>query len=194
MGRDAKPIDLLVLEGRKHLTKAEIEQRRKAQIKTGTSKLTCPEYVLKDPKALEKWQEIKKIYKDVDFVSSGDIGLLGRYCMTFSEYHEMLDSYQRIKEIHYDSSELDEFLNGTYMDEDEEKRYFSYKVKKQLRDMISIGAILSIEKAVNQKMDMLLKMEDRLFLSPLSKVKNVPKPKEKPQESKWDKFGAGQNG
>lgn len=49
--------------------------------------------------------------------------------------------------------------------------------------------------AINKKMDMLMKMQDRLFLNPLAKVKNVPKPKEKERpESKFSKFGGGRGG
>lgn len=49
--------------------------------------------------------------------------------------------------------------------------------------------------AINKKMDMLIKMQDRLFLNPLAKVKNVPKPKkdDKPV-SKFSKFGGGRGG
>ena len=33
MGRSAKPIELLMVEGKKHLTKEEIEERRNVEIK-----------------------------------------------------------------------------------------------------------------------------------------------------------------
>lgn len=179
-GRHAKPIELLVVEGKKHLTKAEIESRQKSEIRFGDHKLKCPEFVRGDLNAYKKWKEVTNLYKDVDFVSSGDTGLLARYCKSFSEYQDLLQSYQRIKEIHYDCKELDEALDGEYTDdENEDRRLFSYKVKKQLRDMISVNALLSVESAINKKMDMLIKMEDRLFLNPLAKIKNVPK---KPNE------------
>jgi phage terminase small subunit len=172
-GRNNKPIQLIT----GHRTKAEIAARQESEIKFGDSKLKCPEFVKSDIEAYKKWKEVMKLYKDVDFVSSGDVGLLARYCKTFSEYQLLLKSYQRVSEIHYDCKELDESINGTYYDEDDDKVYalFSYKVKKQLRDLFSIGAILTIETAINKKMDMLIKMEDRLFLNPLSKIKNVPK-------------------
>ena len=38
-----------------------------------------------------------------------------------------------------------------------------------------LGEALKLQTAINKKMDMLLKMEDRLFLNPLAKVKNVPR-------------------
>ncbi len=196
MGRNAKPIELLQAEGRKHLTKQEIENRKESEIHFGDHKLKCPEFVKNDLEAYRKWKEITRLYKGVDFVSSGDAGLLSRYCKSFSEYQDLLASYQRIKEIHYDMKELDEALDSSYMDdENQEKRCFSYKVKKQLRDMISVNALLSIEAAINKKMDILIKMEDRLFLNPLSKVKSIPKEKkEEPQESKWAKFGVQRSG
>ena len=197
MGRNAQPIEIIQANGRKHLTKAEIEERKNSEIKLGEAKLKCPDYVKSDMEAYKKWKEIIKIYKDIDFVSSGDVGLLGRYCKTFSEYKELLKAYQRVNEINYDCSELDKAIDGTYVEDDKEKALFSYKVKKQLRDLFSIGAILTIETAINKKMDMLIKMEDRLFLNPLSKIKNIPKNNkddEKQDESKWSRFGAGRSG
>lgn len=185
-GRPAKPIELLISEGKKHLTKSEIAERKKSEIHFGDHKLKCPEFVRTDDIAYRKWKEITSLYKDFDFVASGDSGLLSRYCKTFSEYNDMLSSYQRIKEIHYDSKELDEFLDTEVDEEDEEGglktiKLFTYKVKKQLRDMISINAMLSVESAINKKMDMLIKMEDRMFLNPLAKLKSIPK-KEKEKE------------
>lgn len=193
MGRNAQPIEILQANGKKHLTKAEIQQRKDSEIRLGDKKLTCPDFVKSDVEAYKKWKEILKIYKDFDFVSSGDVGLLARYCKTFSEYKELLKAYQRVSEIHYDCLELDDYLDEF---DEEGKARFGYKIKKQLRDLFSISGILTIETAINKKMDMLIKMEDRLFLNPLAKVKNVPKQvKEKEEEpsSKWGKFG-GQSG
>lgn len=192
MPRNAKPIQLLIAEGKKHLTKEEIEDRKNTELRFGDQKLKCPDFVKKDIEAYKKWKEITALYKDFDFVSSGDSGLLSRYCKTFSEYQDLLNSYQRIKEIHYDSDALDEFLDTALEGDfgEEEQRLFGYKVKKQLRDMISINALLSIETAINKKMDMLIKMEDRLFLNPLAKIKSIPKKaKEDPTDSKWTKYG-----
>ena len=191
MGRNGQPVEVLQFTGKKHLTKQEIESRRKSEIKFGDKKLSCPAYVKSDEQAYKKWKEVIDLYKNVEFIASGDAGLLARYCKTYSEYLDMLKSYQRIKEIHYDSEDLDEAINGSYTDEDDEnkdKQLFSGKVKKQLRDMISIYAILNIEAAINKKMDMLIKMEDRMFLNPLAKVKNVPKKEESQPESKWDSY------
>ena len=168
MGRNAKPIDLHVVQGNPNrLTKTAIAGRKKSEIKIGKSKFICPEFVLKDPKALEKWQELMELYKDVDFVSSGDTGHIARYCKTFSEYLKLLDRMNRIKDISEDSDDIENYIN----DSDE----FDNRVKKQLMDMISTAFALQLETAVNKKQDMLIKMEDRMFLNPLAKVRNVPK-------------------
>jgi phage terminase small subunit len=193
MGRNAKPIGLHMAEGNPNrLTKAEIEHRQESEIKIGESKLKCPDFVKNDVDAYLKWKEVTRIYKDVDFVSSGDAGLLARYCKTFSEYQQLLKAYQRVSEIHYDCDELEEFIEDK---DDFDKALFSEKIKKQLRDLFSINAILTIETAINKKMDMLIKMEDRLFLNPLAKVKNIPKkPKDEKPKNKFGKFAGGASG
>jgi hypothetical protein len=100
-------------------------------------------------------------------------------------------SYQRTSDIHYDCKELEETIEGEYFDEDDNKVYalFGSKVRKQLRDLFSINAILTIETAINKKMDMLIKMEDRLFLNPLAKIKNVPKKEVKEEDPNASMFG-----
>lgn len=196
MGRNAQPIEILQANGRKHLTRAEIEKRKQSEIKVGDSKLKCPDFVKKDIVAYKKWKEILKIYKEVDFVSSGDTGLLARYCMTFSEYESLLGARERIAASNSitieDKSEIcaDFALEGSYTID---------QVKKIINIVeyyVSLNGQLDVETAINKKMDMLIKMEDRLFLNPLAKVKNVPKKQKddnKP-ESKWVKFGAGKIG
>ncbi len=185
-GRNAQPIDILTAKGKKHLTKKEIEHRKKSEKKFGSDKLVCPMYVKTDTIAYKKWRDLISEYNrakagGIDLIRSSDAGILAMYCKTFSEYQILLKAHQRVSEIHYDCDDLNEAIDGTYYDgeSEEDKALFSYKVKKQLRDLFAINGILAIETAINKKMDMLLKMEDRLFLNPLAKVKNVPKKQEK---------------
>ena len=184
-GRNAQPIDMLTAKGKKHLTKAEIEHRKKSEIKLGKDRLVCPMYVKTDTVAYKKWRDLISDYnkakaQGVELVKSSDAGILARYCKTFSEYQTLLRAHQRITEIHYDCDDLNESIDG--VDIKSGDAIFSYKVKKQIRDLFAISGILSIETAINKKMDMLLKMEDRLFLNPLAKVKNVPKKEEKKED------------
>lgn len=167
-GRNAKPIGLHIAEGNpSHLTKREIELRQKSEMQIGSSIIKCPEYIKENINAYVKWKETIKLYKDTKIISSSDITFLARYCMTFSEYIELLE---RKKRINYISENCDEVLD--YIEDSED---FNFRIQKQLRDMISTDAILKIDTAINKKMDLLIKMEDRSFLNPLAKVKNVPK-------------------
>lgn len=179
-GRHAQPIELLQANGRKHLTKAEIEHRKSSEIKFGDKKLKCPDFVKNDAEAYKKWKEVTKLYKDVDFVASGDAGLLARYCMTFSEYLGLI--------------ELKRQVNQAVINWNEYEQFFPLDFRDGINRILKVDPILQLETAINKKMDMLIKMEDRLFLNPLAKVKNIPPmPKEEEVPSKFAKFGAGNN-
>lgn len=193
MGRNGKPIDLHLAAGNPNrLTKEQIRQRQESEIKLGKSeldKLKPPEFVKNDTVAYSHWKQCMKEYKaaaeqDVDLLTSSDVGLLAMYCKTYAEYERLQKSYQTIDKVAYDCEFLDEYI--------EDSAEFDTRVKKQLRAMVAVDGLLRIETAINKKMDMLLKMQDRLFLNPLAKIKNVPKPKEKEKPaSKFSKFGGG---
>lgn len=173
MGRPAKPVELHLANGNKrHLTNEEKQRRKDGEIKIGKKKFLCPVFVQNDKFAYEKWKEIIDLYRDVDFVSNGDTGHLARYCKTFSEYLNLIDRMSHIKNISEDSNDIDEYID----------EHFDDRIKKQLMDMVSTSAILQLETAINKKQDMLIKMEDRLFLNPLAKVRNVPKKPETPKD------------
>jgi phage terminase small subunit len=195
MGRNGQPIDILTANGRKHLTKAEIENRKNFDIKLGTKdlkKLKPPAFVKNDLVAFSYWKQMLKEYKEAasngtELITSSDVGMLALYCKTYADYERLLKSYQTIDKIAYDTEALDQYI--------EDSEDFNYRVKLQLRGMVAVDGLLRIETAINKKMDMLIKMQDRLFLNPLAKVKNVPtqKKNDKPA-SKFAKFGAGKSG
>lgn len=188
MGRNAQPIDLLMAKGKKHLTKAEIEHRKNSEISFGEKKLKCPDFVKDDVAAYKKWKEIQRIYNDVDFVSSGDVGLLARYCKTFSEYQSLIDHRKRIDNIDSFTPEETDIALEEFSERLGEKKAKDLFLK--INYIISVGGVLQIETAINKKMDMLIKMEDRLFLNPLAKIKNVPKKeKQKDQDPNASMFG-----
>ena len=99
-GRPAKPIDLHIVSGNpSHLTKAEIEHRKKSEIHLGEQKLVCPAYVKTNKEAYKKWKEIKKLYTGFKFVSSADIGMISRYCMAFAQYIDLIERRDMIARI-----------------------------------------------------------------------------------------------
>lgn len=194
-GRNAKPVSLHIAQGNPNrLTKAEIERRKEAEVKIGDTicdyKLECPTYVKNDTIAYEKWKELLKEYRKaekngIELISSTDIGMLARYCKTYSEYQDLVNHRNRINNI--DLDDYDEAAEE--LDEKYDKRTRNDMFKK-INYLLSVGGILGLDTAINKKMDMLIKMEDRLFLNPLSKVKNVPK-KEKEKENPLAERGFG---
>ena len=162
MGRNAQPTNILLAKGMKLLTKSEIEHREKSKIKVGDNKLKCPDFVKNDINAYIKFKEISKIYKDTDDIaSSSDIGLIGRYCVTFSEYLDLLDKRKKVGTFNTDFDKYEQSLPEEFID--------------VLNNYMRMNVDLQLDNAINKKMDMLIKMEDRLFLTPLAKIKNIPK-------------------
>lgn len=200
MGRNAKPASLHIAEGNPNrLTKEQIRDRQDSEIKLGTKlakseldKLKPPAFVKNDTIAYGHWKSAMKEYKSaaeqgVELLTSSDVGMLSLYCKTFSEYERLLNAYQRIDSIAQECEPLEKYMLTSGL--------FEMKAMQQLTNLLSIDGLLRIETAINKKMDMLLKMQDRLFLNPLAKVKNVLKPKEKEKPvSKFGKFGGGRGG
>ena len=57
MARPREPVDLVVLKGKKHLTKAEIENRTSKEAKAPSDKIRAPSYLPKDLR-----RDFKKIF------------------------------------------------------------------------------------------------------------------------------------
>ena len=157
-GRNAKPIELhLAQRNPTHITKAEIKRRQESEIKFGEHKLTCPAYVKRDIVAYGKWKEIIRLYRDFDFVSSGDVGLLGRYCKTFSEYYNLVSYREQITNISLpddESQKAYEALSEKYGERSAGKMF------EKIDFIMSASGVLTFDSALNKKMDMLIKMED----------------------------------
>ncbi|QMV44459.1 P27 family phage terminase small subunit [Cohnella cholangitidis] len=191
-GRNAKPINLHLAEGNPNrLTKEQIKARQESEVKLGEldlKKLKKPAFVANDKSAAKIWNELIKEYKSaaeqgVELLTSSDVGMLAMYCKTFSEYERLIDAYQKIREIEIDDIAFRELIKSAEFASEAEAEAMRY-----LSQLASLEGILKIETAVNKKMDMLLKMQDRLFLNPLAKVKNVPKPKKEDKKSAMAQF------
>lgn len=86
MSRQPVPIKVLQENGKKHLTKAEIEQRTKAEesIKPKTDKVKPPEWL--DETACTEWNRIIKELKRLELVSNIDVAALAICCDAYSKY------------------------------------------------------------------------------------------------------------
>lgn len=146
-GRYAKPIQLHLVGGNKrHLTEAEIHARQEGEIHFGTKDFKPTALVKDNPQALKKWKEIVKLYTEsgIDFVTTSDAGMLERYCLTYAEYYTLQAVRKEINDKKWDKVKTYHALDN-----------------------------LGLERDVNKKLDALTRMEDRLFLNPLAKIRNV---------------------
>lgn len=99
-GRPRQPIDVIVAKGKKHLTKAEIEARRKAELKVDLKNVEVPEYL--PPKLQEEFKEIAKQLLDVGIMTELDEDCLARYLLSkqnYLQYTSMLSKATKANKI-----------------------------------------------------------------------------------------------
>ena len=178
MGRRAQPVEIIKAKGKsKHLTKKEIEKRKDAEIKFDTKKLTVPVYVKNDTAAFRKWKELMAMFRDIEFISAPDAGSLARYCKHHSEYLNLIQDRERIQNIEIDFSEyqmeLPEFIQAG------------------IERIFKMEQLLKIENLINKKSQLMITLEDRLFLNPVSRLKNVPAKKKEEIDENASMFGDG---
>ena len=144
-------------------TKKTIKILQDHTIKIGGKEYHAPASIKNNKIAKAKWLEIMNLYKDsdVEITTNADIGLLERYCLTYWEYKELI----RIKKLVYE----------------------------QNSDPVIAAEIihkLRIESQINQKNTLLMRMDEQLFLTPLSKCRAIPRTKKKsPEKSELEKKG-----
>lgn len=95
MGRPREPIDLIEAKGKKHLTKAESEARRKAEIKAPCDNVGPPPWLSKKEK--DKFNEIAEQLLDIGIMSNLDCDVLARYIRSQTEYEKITRQLSRIK-------------------------------------------------------------------------------------------------
>ena len=86
MGRKAKPVDLIVMEGKTHLTKAEIDARKKREIKPNTENVKCPDWLCDVGR--EEWNRIEPDLIELGLLTNIDVNILAIYCDAYAKYIE----------------------------------------------------------------------------------------------------------
>ena len=157
-GRNAKPVELHLLNGNKRgLTKAEIKARKEQEgkLRSGATKFKLSPQVKNDPVAHSMFKKLKKLYKGIEYVEGLDENIINRYCLVHSEYLSLSDMRKSLTDL--------------------------YNAADTASRLSIADNIIEIDKQIEKKMNMLIKLEDRLFLNPTARIKNVPK-KEQPKE------------
>ncbi|KAB2385874.1 phage terminase small subunit P27 family [Bacillus toyonensis] len=90
MARPREPVDLVVLKGKKHLTKTEIEERKAKEIKAPHDKVRAPTYLPKDLR-----RDFKKISDElirIEIMSNLDVDALARFLIARKMYVEITNA------------------------------------------------------------------------------------------------------
>lgn len=150
-GNNSKPVQLIKKEGKSHRTKKELEHRDKMEqsLYTGFD-FKESEAVKSDVIAHKEFLRLKKLYKQIEFVDGLDQQMINRYCLLISQEDGYRLQFDRLNErlVNVDTFEQEAVIYETMN-----------KAATKL----------------NQIRDMILKLEDRLFLNPTARMKAIPK-------------------
>lgn len=109
MAGQRQPIDLIVEKGRKHLTKAEIEERQRTEIKAPADKVTAPAYLT--PEQKKTFKKIVKELQKIGIVANLDVDALARLVVAQSKYIAVTEELNRqplMVEVERDTGKKDD--------------------------------------------------------------------------------------
>nr|WP_205610234.1 phage terminase small subunit P27 family [Clostridium sporogenes] len=78
---------MLLVKGKKHLTKAEIEDRKSKEVKAPSDKVKAPSYLPADLK--KEFNKIAKELKEIGIITNLDIDALARFIIAKEMYLEL---------------------------------------------------------------------------------------------------------
>lgn len=85
-----QPLELILANGRKHLTKKEIEERQTKEVKAKSDKVKPPSYL---PKELKKeFTNISKELMDIGIMTNLDCDVLARYCIVKYQWEQITEA------------------------------------------------------------------------------------------------------
>ena len=94
MAGQRQPIELVLLKGKKHLTKAEIEHREKNELKAPTGDCLPPEYLPEKLKA--EFIELSQKLVKIGIMTELDVDLLARYLLSKQAYLGLTSRYMKM--------------------------------------------------------------------------------------------------
>lgn len=173
MAGQRQPIQLVKVKGKKHLTKAEIEERTREEIKAPCNKVEAPSYLT--PNQKRKFTKIAKELLAIDLITNLDIDALARLIISMEKYREVTEEINKqpmMMTVPYDTGEKDSKGNP----------------------------IMGGKQVVNGNIERLMIIQDRYFrqcrqgaadfgLTVSSRCRLVvPKASEVPKENKYNQF------
>ncbi len=93
MAGQRQPIELIKAKGKKHLTKAEIEERERTEVKAPADKVTAPAYLTASQK--KTFKKIVKELRAIDLIANLDVDALARLVIAQEKYAEVTAELNR---------------------------------------------------------------------------------------------------
>lgn len=183
MARPSKPIELVLLEGKSHRTKAEIEQREQgeAALITGSHMEKWPE-VKRDARASREFERVSGLFKKIDKDDALHESVINRYCLLRAEcvqFEEKRETFYRgIKQMEKEYRE-----QVPEIDPDTGKPVYKLPASqyyKLLRDMQ--GSIINLDRQIMAKRKMMLDIEKENIMTIASALRSVPKTPQKEEK------------
>lgn len=161
-GNQKQPINLIIAKGKKHLTKAEIEERQKTEITTDYINVKPPNYL--NEEEVKEFYRISQILLDIGIITELDEDCLAHYLVSNSSYIKYTKKIRALE---------DELLEAKRTDR-------KAKLKSEIDTYLTYQ-----DKALKQ----CRACANDLGLSISSRAKLVmPQPKEEKKENKFNKF------
>ena len=161
-GNQKQPINLVIAKGKKHLTKAEIEERQKTEITTDHTNVKPPDYL--NEEEVKEFYRISGILLDIGIITELDEDCLAHYLVSNSSYIKYTKKIRALE---------DELLEAKRTDR-------KAKLKSEIDTYLTYQ-----DKALKQ----CRACANDLGLSISSRAKLVmPQPKEEKKENKFAKF------
>ena len=108
MGRNKQPIELVIANGKKHLTKDEINFRRDTEVKPITDDMRAPSYLTAKQK--KQFNEIANKLIKLKIMGETDVDALARYIISNDLYLNAVKQLRK-KEVQKDVDTLSKWSN-----------------------------------------------------------------------------------
>lgn len=176
MAGPRQPIELVIANDRKHLTKAEIEERRQREVKPCTDDITAPSYLTAKQK--KTFYKIAKQLQKLNIMGETDTGALARYVTAQELYEEAVKDLRKLAKDRPSEEEKEDDLTGYYKNMDLYYTLLDSATKRQDR---------YFKQAQTAAAALGLTISSRCRLV-------APVIEEKPKENKFAKFGKAAGG
>lgn len=176
MAGPRQPIELVIANDRKHLTKAEIEERRQREVKPCTDDIAAPSYLTAKQK--KTFYKIAQQLQKLNIMGETDTGALARYVTAQELYEEAVKDLRKLAKDRPSEEEKEDDLAGYYKNMDLYYTLLESATKRQDR---------YFKQAQTAAAALGLTISSRCRLV-------APVIEEKPKENKFSKFGKAAGG